>query len=92
MPKLRLTLLVGMHTQKAYPGETSGRTLTETVRRPELAPPGFLPVPHPASRSTGWMGRNPWFEAERLPALRPAVAASHPFLSSSNLRTAAEAR
>ncbi|WP_157667716.1 hypothetical protein [Comamonas serinivorans] len=32
-------------------------------------------LPHPSWRNSGWLKRNPWFEAELLPVLRRAVAA-----------------
>ena len=38
------------------------------------APPGVLPLPHPSWRNTGWLKRNPWFEAELVPELRRRVA------------------
>jgi uracil-DNA glycosylase len=76
MPKVGLTLLVGLHAQKAYLTALPARTLTETVRNFERCPPGFLPLPHPSWRSTGWMRRNPWFGTEVLPKLRARVAAA----------------
>jgi uracil-DNA glycosylase len=30
-------------------------------------------LPHPSWRNTGWLKRNPWFEAEVIPALRARV-------------------
>ena len=71
-----LTLLVGLHAQKGYLGNRSSETLTESVRNFERSLQGLLPLPHPSWRSTGWMRRNPWFEAEVAPALRSAVAAA----------------
>lgn len=73
---VRLTLLVGLYAQKAYLPAAAGGTLTETVRNFERSPPGLLPLPHPSWRSTGWMRRNPWFEAELVPAMRLAVRAA----------------
>jgi uracil-DNA glycosylase len=35
--------------------------------------PAFLPLPHPSWRNSGWLKRNPWFEAEILPFLRGEV-------------------
>lgn len=71
---VRLTLLVGLYAQKAYwPGRL---TLTETVRRFAEGPAAFFPLPHPSWRSTGWMRRNPWFEAEIVPVLRDRVSAA----------------
>lgn len=40
------------------------------ARRPLL-----FPIPHPSWRNNAWLGRNPWFEAEALPALRRRIAA-----------------
>jgi uracil-DNA glycosylase len=76
LTSVRLTLLVGLHAQKGYLGNRASETLTESVRNFERSLPGLLPLPHPSWRSTGWMRRNPWFEAEVAPALRSAVAAA----------------
>jgi uracil-DNA glycosylase len=73
---VRLTLLVGLHAQKAYLRDVSGGTLTEKVRNFGRTLPRRAPLPHPAWRSTGWMRRNPWFAADLLPALRRTVAAA----------------
>lgn len=73
MPQVELTLLVGAYAQR-WTLETR-ETLTETVRRWRDFGPGRLPLPHPSWRNTGWLKRNPWFEAETLPALRARVAA-----------------
>lgn len=67
----RLTLLVGSYAQAHY--LESYRSLTDTVRRFASAGPEFFPLPHPSWRSGIWMRRNPWFEADVLPALRKAV-------------------
>jgi uracil-DNA glycosylase len=34
---------------------------------------GVIPLPHPSWRNTGWLRRNPWFEAELLPDVRARV-------------------
>jgi uracil-DNA glycosylase len=75
MPDLRLTLLVGTYAQAAYLPATKGMTLAERVGRYAEFLPRFLPLPHPAWRSTLFMRANPWFEAEVVPALRERVAA-----------------
>lgn len=36
--------------------------------------PDLIPLPHPSPRNNLWISRNPWFEAELLPALRARVA------------------
>jgi uracil-DNA glycosylase len=69
-PKLtsvRLTLLVGGHAQRLY---FSRGSVTETVAGWRDAPEGLFPLPHPSWRTLAWARRNPWFEAEVLPALR----------------------
>src|SRR5690606_23437481 len=64
----------GQYAQKAYlPRELRG-SLTEAVRRHAEAPPGVIPLPHPAWRSRLWMQRHPWFEADVLPMLRRRIA------------------
>lgn len=78
LPRLagvRLRLAVGQYAQAALPGNGGGPTLTQTVRdwRRHLAG-GVLPLPHPSPRNRPWLARNPWFEAELLPALRAEVA------------------
>lgn len=34
---------------------------------------GMIPLPHPSWRNTGWLKRNPWFEAELVPEVRARV-------------------
>ena len=80
LPNVELILLVGQYAQKWHLGATAAADgLTETVakwrevyranRRPRV-----MPMPHPSWRNNAWLKRNPWFEAELLPALRAEVA------------------
>jgi uracil-DNA glycosylase len=70
----RLTLLVGAYAQACYARRDGKRRgLTEEVRDFRSRNAGFFSLPHPSWRSTIWMKRYPWFEAEVLPALRAAV-------------------
>lgn len=75
LPKVRLTLLVGLHSQKLYLPKRFAPNMTEAVRRWQEAPDGLFPLPHPAWRSRLWMANNPWFEADVLPRLRQQVQA-----------------
>jgi len=75
LPRVELTLLVGMHAQKRYLPKGFAPSMTEAVRRWHEAPAGLFPLPHPAWRSRLWMARNPWFAEEVLPELRARVAA-----------------
>ncbi len=77
LPDDRLTLLVGSYAQDNYLGKAKA-SMTERVRAFAEFAPRFLPLPHPSWRSTGWMRRNPWFEAEVLPVLRHRVAGALP--------------
>lgn len=76
LPDIRLTLLVGSYAQKRYLGADAKRTLTETVRAWRDHAPAYLPLPHPSWRNTGWLKRNPWFEAEVVPELRRRLKAA----------------
>jgi uracil-DNA glycosylase len=73
LPELRLTILVGIHAQAHYLRKAASSSMTETVRSFAAFGPTRFPLPHPSWRSTGWMRRNPWFEADVLPALRSSV-------------------
>lgn len=75
LPKDRLTLLVGAYAQAHYLPETKRWSMTERVKRASECAP-FIPLPHPAWRVRMWMAKNPWFEAETLPALRDQVSAA----------------
>jgi uracil-DNA glycosylase len=77
---VELTLLVGSYAQRWHldPTLTTGG-VTGTVRRwREIYDRGgrrrAMPLPHPSWRNSGWIKRNPWFEAELLPMLRHDIA------------------
>jgi uracil-DNA glycosylase len=74
MPQVRLDLAVGGYAQTWHLGSNAAKSMTDTVRnwRAHLEK-GVLPLPHPSWRNTGWLKRNPWFEAELLPELRAQV-------------------
>mgnify|MGYP003392022847 CR=1 FL=1 len=75
LPVGRLTLLVGQYAQARYLPARARQTITAAVRAFASHGPAIFPLPHPSWRSTGWMRKNPWFEAEVLPALRDAINA-----------------
>lgn len=70
MPALRLTLLVGIHAQLDALGPGK---MIDRVRNFRDYLPRYFPLPHPSWRSRIWSQRNPWFEAEVLPALKDEV-------------------
>lgn len=75
LPKVALTLLVGQYAQAYYLGRERRASLTETVRAWRNYLPDFFVLPHPSWRNTGWLKKNPWFEADLLPELRTQVSA-----------------
>ena len=72
LPDVELTLVLGKYAQ-AYHLGSGTRTVTDTVRAWRDRWPAVLPLPHPSPRNRAWFARNPWFEAEVLPALRKRV-------------------
>ncbi|MDW4499111.1 uracil-DNA glycosylase family protein [Sulfitobacter sp. D35] len=71
LPDLRLTLLIGGYSIAWHLGRKM--PVTEAVRDAQAHGAGIFALPHPSWRNTGWMKRNPWFEAEILPELRRRV-------------------
>ena len=47
--------------------------MTDRVREFRQHLPRYFPLPHPSWRNSGWLDRNPWFEAELLPVLRADI-------------------
>lgn len=74
LKRLELTLLVGMHAQAYHLGARRRATMTETVRAWRSYGPAVVPTPHPSWRTSAWIRKNPWFEADLLPWLKARVA------------------
>jgi len=72
-PPFETTLLVGSYAQAWHLGDKRRENMTETVRAWRDFAPRYIPLPHPSWRNTGWLKKNPWFEAELLPTLRRRV-------------------
>ena len=70
---LELTLLIGQYAQAYHLGPENS-SLTEAVKSWRDHWPDVIPLPHPSPRNNLWLRRNPWFEAEILPALRSRVS------------------
>jgi uracil-DNA glycosylase len=75
LPRIELTLAVGRYAHRWSVAGAAGMTVAETVRGWRDHWPRCLPTPHPSPRNLLWLKRNPWFEAEAVPALRARVAA-----------------
>ncbi len=69
---LEVTLVLGRYAQ-GYHINTTNVKVTETVRAWPTYWPTVIPLPHPTPRNNIWIRRNPWFEAELVPALRKRV-------------------
>ncbi len=74
LPHVRLMLLVGRYAQQYWLGAHDKRSLAATVRSWRDYLPDFFPLPHPSWRNKAWLKRNPWFEADVIPALRKRVS------------------
>jgi uracil-DNA glycosylase len=75
LPRVGLTLLIGNHAQWHFLGNARKPTSGQTVQAWRDYLPRYLPLPHPSPRNIAWFKRNPWFEADVLPALRTRVHA-----------------
>jgi uracil-DNA glycosylase len=73
LPKIELTLLIGLHAQRHFLGRRRKASLTETVKAWREFAPGYFPLPHPSPRNIPWFQRNPWFEHDLVPALKLRV-------------------
>lgn len=72
LPRIELTLAIGQYALAWHlPGEKG--SVTERVLRWRDHWPALVPLPHPSPRNNLWLRRNPWFEAELVPALRERV-------------------
>lgn len=74
LPRLRLVLAVGGAALRWHLGR--GPVSAHVGNWRALAARGTFPLPHPSWRNTGWLKRNPWFEAELVPELQAAVRAA----------------
>jgi len=73
LPNIELTLLIGSYAQQYYL-PTRAKSLTDRIHRWQEYAPDYFPLVHPSPRNQLWLRRNPWFEAEVIPALQMRVA------------------
>lgn len=83
MPQVELLLTIGIHALRYHmqrlaltmPGLSGMSEFAAGWRQFDLGhKPRLIPLPHPSWRNSGWLKRNPWFEAEVLPVVRAEVA------------------
>lgn len=75
LKQTKLTLVVGTYAQAWHLKGRTQPTLSQTVEAWRDYGPNIIPLPHPSWRNSGWLKKNPWFEAELLPHLRRRIAA-----------------
>jgi uracil-DNA glycosylase len=82
LPQIETILAIGRYAQD-YHFARLGRLLPKSAgvdaivrrwREFEGERPRVFALPHPSWRNSGWLKRNPWFEAEVLPVVRGEVA------------------
>lgn len=73
LPKQEVRLIIGQYAHDFHLGDRRGKTLTETVKRWREFAPDIFPLPHPSPRNLLWLKKNPWFEAEVIPALQKRI-------------------
>lgn len=71
LPNIRLRILAGSYAHRRHLG--LARPVDALVRDWRRFAPATFVLPHPSWRNSGWLKRNPWFEAELLPELRAAL-------------------
>ncbi len=74
-PNIKTAILVGAYAQKWHLDGKAEKSLTDTVAAWRAFTPKYFPTPHPSWRNTGWLRKNPWFEADLLPVLRKRIRA-----------------
>lgn len=74
LPTDRLHVIIGAYAQKRYVPDRR-KNLTDTVANWSAYLPGTIVLPHPSPRNQHWLTKNPWFEADTLPAVRRRIAA-----------------
>ncbi|GAA4306203.1 uracil-DNA glycosylase family protein [Nibribacter koreensis] len=73
LPNVQLTLLIGVHAQKAFLQDKAKPTLTQTVEAWQDYLPKYMPLAHPSPRNIAWFTRHPWYEQEMIPTLQEMV-------------------
>lgn len=73
LPRIELTVLIGLYAQRHFLGSRRKPSLTETVRAWQEYAPEYLPLPHPSPRNQPWFQQHPWFERRLVPVLRTRI-------------------
>lgn len=73
LPGQKVKLIIGQYAHDYHFGQAREKTLTETVKHWRKFAPDIFPLPHPSPRNLLWLKKNPWFEAEVIPALQRRI-------------------
>jgi len=73
MPKIQLTLVIGMYAIDWHLETTKKENLTKTVKAWQEYSPAVIPLPHPSPRNNIWLKKNNWFERDLVPVLQASV-------------------
>jgi len=74
LPNLELVLVIGKYAHSFHISEKPS-SVTALVHNWRTYAPSMFPLPHPSPRNISWLRKNPWFEAETIPALQAQVNA-----------------
>jgi uracil-DNA glycosylase len=82
LPKIETILAIGRYAQdyhfarlgRPLPKDAGVDAIVRRWREFEGGCPRVFALPHPSWRNSGWLKRNPWFEAKVLPIVRAEVA------------------
>jgi uracil-DNA glycosylase len=82
LPQIETILAIGRYAQdyhfarldRPLPKRAGVDAIVRRWREFEGERPRVFALPHPSWRNSGWLKRNPWFEAEVLPVVRDEVA------------------
>jgi uracil-DNA glycosylase len=72
--QIELTVAVGRYAIDWHVDQGRKRTVTEIVKDWRSHWPAVVPMPHPSPRNQLWFRKNPWLEADIVPALQKRVA------------------
>lgn len=72
LPEQRLEIIIGAYAQRRYIPDRA-QTLTGTVANWARYLPSQAVLPHPSPRNRHWLTKNPWFEADALPAIQARI-------------------
>ena len=70
---VKLTILIGAHSQKFYLEDKFKKNLTETVRNFKDYLPTYFPIVHPSPLNNRWMAKNEFFKEDTLPELKKII-------------------